>query len=83
MPHPLHAKADSWMVYTVPIIVFMDNASANISKQWNKHMIVYLSNAGLPQEMLEKEFCVKFVTLSPNALPMELMCAVCDSMEYV
>ncbi|KAN0136748.1 hypothetical protein V8E53_005518 [Lactarius tabidus] len=81
MPHPLRAKADSRMVYTVPVIVFMDNASANISKQWNKHIVVYLSNAGLPREMLEKEFCVKFVTSSPNASPMELMRAVRDSMD--
>lgn len=83
MPHPLRAKADGWMVYTVPVIVFMDDASANISKQWNKHIVVYLSNAGLPREMLDKEFCTKFVMSSPNAPPMELMRAVRDSIEYV
>ena len=83
MPHPLRAKADGRMVYTVPVIIFMDNASANISKQWNKHIVVYLSNAGLPREMLDKEFCVKFVASSPNGPPMELMHAVRDSLEYV
>lgn len=83
MPHPLRAKADGRMVYTVPVIIFMDDASANISKQWNKHIVVYLSNAGLPREMLDKEFCVKFVASSPNAPPMELMRAVRDSLEYV
>ena len=81
MPHPLHAKANGRMVYTVPVIVFMDDASANVSKQWNKHIIVYLSNAGLPREMLEKEFCTRFVVSSPNASPMELMHAVRDSIE--
>ncbi|KAH9009910.1 hypothetical protein EDB84DRAFT_1280183 [Lactarius hengduanensis] len=69
------------MVYTVPVILFMDDASANISKQWNKHIVVYLSNAGLPREMLDKEFCIKFVTSSPNASPMELMRAVRDSID--
>ncbi|KAF8257540.1 hypothetical protein EI94DRAFT_1774419 [Lactarius quietus] len=69
------------MVYTVPVIIFMDDASANISKQWNKQIVVYLSNAGLPREMLDKEFCMRFVTSSPNASPMELMHAVRDSME--
>ncbi|KAF8256788.1 hypothetical protein EI94DRAFT_1849401 [Lactarius quietus] len=64
MPHPLRAKADGRMVYTVPVIIFMDDASANISKQWNKHIVVYLSNAGLPREMLDKEFCTRFVTSS-------------------
>ena len=81
MPHPLRAKSDGRMVYTIPVIVFMDDASGNISKQWNKHIVVYLSNAGLPREMLDKEFCTRFVTSSPNASPMELMRAVRDSME--
>ncbi|KAH9079600.1 hypothetical protein EDB83DRAFT_2215930 [Lactarius deliciosus] len=69
------------MVYTVPVVLFMDDASANISKQWNKHIVIYLSNAGLPWEMLDKEFCVKFVTSSPNASPMELMRAARDSID--
>ncbi|KAF8259700.1 hypothetical protein EI94DRAFT_1773885 [Lactarius quietus] len=69
------------MVYTVPVIIFMDDASANISKQWNKHIVVYLSNAGLPCEMLDKEYCTKFVMSSPTASPMELMRAVRDSMD--
>ncbi|KAH9032839.1 hypothetical protein EDB84DRAFT_1588415 [Lactarius hengduanensis] len=81
MPHPLRTKANGRMVYTVPVILFMDDASANISKQWNKHIVVYLSNAGLPREMLDKEFCIKFVTSSPNASPMELMRAVRDSID--
>ncbi|KAG2112619.1 uncharacterized protein F5147DRAFT_744485 [Suillus discolor] len=61
------------MVHTVPLIIFMDNVSGNVSKQWNKHHAIYMSNANLPREMLEKEFFVRFVTSSPHAAPMELM----------
>jgi hypothetical protein len=61
MPHPLRAKVNSRMVYTVPVIIFMDDASANILKQWNKHIVVYLSNTGLPCEMLDKEFFFFFL----------------------
>ncbi|KAG2366225.1 hypothetical protein BDR07DRAFT_1449523 [Suillus spraguei] len=64
------------MVYAVPLIIFMDDVSGNISKQWNKHHVVYMSNANLPCEMLEKEFFVRFVTFSPHAAPMELIDAV-------
>lgn len=32
-----------------------------------------MSNANLPREMLDQEFCVWFVTSSPHASPMELM----------
>ncbi|KAG1723623.1 hypothetical protein EDB19DRAFT_1898050 [Suillus lakei] len=41
------------MVYTVPLIIFMDDVSGNISKQWNKHHTIYMSNASLPREMLD------------------------------
>ncbi|KAG1894190.1 uncharacterized protein F5891DRAFT_961838 [Suillus fuscotomentosus] len=68
------------MVYAVPLIIFMDDVSGNISKQWNKHHAIYMSNANLPQEMLEKEFFVRFVTSSPHAAPMELMRAMKDSL---
>ena len=60
----------------------MDDVSGNVSKQWNKHHAVYMSNASLPREMLEKEFFVRFVTSSPHAAPMELMRAVKDSIWY-
>lgn len=82
MPHALRAKANGRMVYSVPVIIFMDDVSGNITKQWNKHHVVYMSNANMPREMLEKEFCVRFVSSSPNATPMELMAALRTCIEY-
>ncbi|KAG1768094.1 hypothetical protein EV702DRAFT_1203416 [Suillus placidus] len=35
-----------------------------------------MSNVNLPREMLEKEFCIRFVTSSPHAAPMEMMSAI-------
>ncbi|KIJ11662.1 hypothetical protein PAXINDRAFT_164082 [Paxillus involutus ATCC 200175] len=67
------------MVYTVPLIIFMDNVSGNISKQWNKHHVIYMSNTNLAHKMLEEEFYVWFVTSSPHAAPMELMHAMKES----
>ncbi|KAG1804512.1 uncharacterized protein BJ212DRAFT_1449734 [Suillus subaureus] len=67
------------MVYSVPLMVFMDDVSGNISKQWNKHHAVYMSNVNLPCKMLEKEFCIKFVMSSPHAAPMEMMSAMQES----
>lgn len=83
MPHRLRAKADGRVVYSVPLIVFMDDVSGNISKQWNKHHVIYMSNANLPREMLEKEFFLRFVTSSPHATPMELMSAMRSSIKYL
>ncbi|KAG2115374.1 uncharacterized protein F5147DRAFT_569473 [Suillus discolor] len=79
VPHPLHKKAKGRMVYSVPLVIFMDDVSGNISKQWNKHHAIYMSNTNLPREMLEKEFCVRFVMSSPHAAPMELMHSMRES----
>lgn len=81
MPHKYRATAGNRMVYSVPLIVFMDDVSGNISKQWNKHHVIYMSNANLPREMLEKEFFLRFVTSSPHATPMELMRAMRQMLE--
>jgi hypothetical protein len=61
----------------------MDDVSGNVLKQWNKHHAIYMSNANLPREMLEKEFCIHFVMPSPHAAPMELMHAMRESIECV
>ncbi|KAG1857243.1 hypothetical protein C8R48DRAFT_607455 [Suillus tomentosus] len=82
MPNPLREKSGGCMVLSVPLIVFMDDVSGNISKQWNKHHVVYMSNAAMPCEMLEKEFCIRFVSSSPHATPLELMRAVTQSIQY-
>ncbi|KAF8430572.1 hypothetical protein L210DRAFT_1019310 [Boletus edulis BED1] len=81
MPNPLREKSGGRMVYAVPLIVFMDDVSANISKQWNKHHVIYASNALLPREMLEREFTVRFVSGSPHASPMELMQGLKESIK--
>jgi hypothetical protein len=83
MPNPIREYAKGRMCYSVPLIIFMDDVSGNISKQWNKHIVAYLSNANLSREMIEKEFCVRFVTSSPHASPMELSSAIRDSIRFV
>jgi hypothetical protein len=83
MPHPLRAKAGSRSVYSVPIIIFIDDVSGNKSKQWNKHYACYMSNGSLPREKLSEEFHVRFVAASPNATPLEIMQGVRTLTEFV
>ncbi|KAL6300161.1 hypothetical protein BKA93DRAFT_819596 [Sparassis latifolia] len=64
MPHPFHAKSEGRMVYSVPLIIFIDDVSGNISKQWNKHHVIYMSNANMPREMIEKEFSMRTSVMS-------------------
>ncbi|KAF8753824.1 hypothetical protein RHS01_06641 [Rhizoctonia solani] len=81
MPHPLCAVAGSRPVYSIPLIIFMDDASGNTSKQWNKHWSCYLSNAALPREVLQAEYNVRFVSTSPHATPLELMHGIRSSID--
>jgi hypothetical protein len=83
MPNPLRAGAGERMVYSVPLIVFIDDVSGNRSKQWNKHFSCYMSNGALPRTKLESEFHVRFVATSPHATPLEIMQGVRASIEYV
>jgi len=81
MPHPLRATAGQRMVYSIPIIVFMDDVSGNISKQWNRHYCIYMSNGALPREIVDQEFVTRFVSTSQHASPMEIMRGLQASLE--
>ncbi|QRV96781.1 microtubule-actin cross-linking factor 1 [Ceratobasidium sp. AG-Ba] len=81
MPHRLRSIAGSRPVYSVPLIIFMDDASGAISKQWNKHWCVYISNAALPREVLQSEYYVRFASTATRAAPLELMQGICESIE--
>src|SRR5215470_4324267 len=72
MPHPLRLVTKGKPMFFVPIMVFIDDVSGNVSKQWNKHFVCYSSNGSLPREYLDKETNIRFVSASPNVSPMEL-----------
>lgn len=81
MPHPFRKIAKDRPVYAVPLIVFQDDVSGNQSKQWNKHYNIYMSNAALPREVLDKEFSTRFVATSQHVPPLEMMRGLRKSVE--
>lgn len=82
MPHPLRRFAvDDMDVYSVPVILFMDDMSGNVSKQWNVHYSIYGSLALLPRKIIDNEENIKFIATSPNASPMEMLTVVCNSIK--
>jgi hypothetical protein len=83
MPHPLRLAADGRPVYSVFVVIFVDDVSGNVSKQWNKHYACYMSNASLPHSMLDQEYNVRFVGASPSVGALELIQGVRESFEYV
>jgi hypothetical protein len=81
MPHPLRLQAGGQVVYSIPVIIFQDDVSANRSKQWNKHHVIYLSNAALPRKAMNHESNVRFVGSSPHANPLEMMACIKEMCE--
>ncbi|KAG9091071.1 hypothetical protein FRC06_000726 [Ceratobasidium sp. 370] len=81
MPHPLRGQAGSRLVYSIPVISFMDDVSGNITNQWNKHISSYISNSTLTQEVLNSEYSVRFVLTSKHASPSELMQGIREDLE--
>jgi hypothetical protein len=83
MPHPLRAVAGLRPVYSIPIIIFMDDVSGNQTNVWNKHISSYISNAALTREVLNTEYSVQFVLTSKHASPSELMQGIREDLECV
>ncbi|KAG9081358.1 hypothetical protein FS749_007718 [Ceratobasidium sp. UAMH 11750] len=73
MPHLLRKIAGLRSIYAVPILLFMDDISGNVSKQWNKHISCYISNGALTRQILHSEYSIHFVLTSKHAEASELM----------
>lgn len=81
MPNPIRTRANGRPVYHIFAICFIDDVSGNVSKQWNKNYVVYMSNANLPREHLDKEYNVRFVGSSPHVNAIELAQGIRESFE--
>ncbi|CAE6440442.1 unnamed protein product [Rhizoctonia solani] len=81
MPHPLRAIAGLRPVYSIPIILFMDDVSGNKTNVWSKHISAYILNAAITREVLNMEYSVRFVLTSKHATPSELMEGIRDDLE--
>ncbi|GJJ13648.1 hypothetical protein Clacol_007904 [Clathrus columnatus] len=79
MSNPKRIAAGGHPYYHVFTILFIDDVSGNVSKQWNKHYVCYLSNACLPHEQLDKEFNIWFVGSSPHINALELAQGIQES----
>ncbi|KAJ6623744.1 hypothetical protein B0H10DRAFT_1786054, partial [Mycena sp. CBHHK59/15] len=58
-----------------------DDVSGARSKQYQKHINVYTSNANLPGQLLQQEYFVCFVSTSPNAGALEQLKVVTEQVK--
>ncbi|KAL1681234.1 hypothetical protein EV122DRAFT_250202 [Schizophyllum commune] len=78
MPNPLRQLAPDCDIYVVMAPIWADDVSGNRSKQYNKHMNMYMANSNIPGRLLQQEYFVRFVSTSPNASSPEQFAAVRD-----
>ncbi|CAH7685631.1 hypothetical protein BY996DRAFT_4576206, partial [Phakopsora pachyrhizi] len=64
LPNPWRIKAQGRMIRHIPLNIYSDYTSGNISKQWNKHISIFISLAGLPPCISNQEYNTLFVATS-------------------
>ncbi|KAJ7063307.1 hypothetical protein C8F01DRAFT_1229908, partial [Mycena amicta] len=81
MPNPLRELAEGEDLFVVMIPLWADDVSGNKSKQYNKHINVYMVNSNLPGQLLQQEYFVRFVSTSPNATSPEQFSALKEQIQ--
>lgn len=76
MPNNYRKLAKGRELYVLWVPLWVDDVSANISKSYNKHVNVYMTNANLPGQLLLQEYFVHFVSSSPHASCGEQLAAI-------
>ncbi|KAI8996109.1 hypothetical protein BC832DRAFT_520421, partial [Gaertneriomyces semiglobifer] len=81
----LRTKAQGKRVVMIPLILFCDDVSGNVSKKWNAHYNWYMQLAGLPFEQTQLDYNVHFIatsnTLSPLQIGREVLQDIVDGIE--
>ncbi|KAA1097528.1 hypothetical protein PGT21_010248 [Puccinia graminis f. sp. tritici] len=63
-PNPWRAKAKNMILRNVPITLYSDDTSGNVSKQFNKHISFYFTLSGLPPHLSNQEYNCHFLSTS-------------------
>lgn len=71
------------MIRHIPITLYSDNASGNVPKKWNKHMLFYFTLSGLPPDLTNQVFNIHFLCTSNIANALELADQVVDELKWV
>ncbi|PIL28321.1 hypothetical protein GSI_09610 [Ganoderma sinense ZZ0214-1] len=79
--NPWRARSNGHRVLAVPLWMYCDDTSGNLSKKWNKHNSILFTLAGLPREHTQKEYNIHFLTTSNLAPPLEMMDGVIEQLE--
>ncbi|OAV92820.1 hypothetical protein PTTG_04927 [Puccinia triticina 1-1 BBBD Race 1] len=71
-PNPWREKAKKMILRNVPITLYSDDTSGNVSKQFNKHISYYFTLSGLPPRISNQEYNCHFLATSNLASACEI-----------
>lgn len=81
--NPWRSRADGKVIRHVPIMLYSDDTSGNVSKKFNKHMSYYFTLAGLPPRLSNQEYYIHFLSTSNSASALELGVQIVDEIKLV
>ncbi|KAJ7729213.1 hypothetical protein B0H14DRAFT_3617621 [Mycena olivaceomarginata] len=76
MPHPLRQMAKGRPIFRLRIMPWSDDVSGNVSKQYNAHTNMYVTNLNLLHQKLQQEYFIRFASTSPYASSSEQFVAL-------
>ncbi|THV05527.1 hypothetical protein K435DRAFT_892109 [Dendrothele bispora CBS 962.96] len=76
--NPLREISKGRPMFRLRVIPWSDDVSGNVSKQYNAHTNVYITNAHLPHRMLAQEFFIRYCSTSQVASSSEQFVALCE-----
>ncbi|KAH9816553.1 hypothetical protein DFH28DRAFT_891007, partial [Melampsora americana] len=79
--NPWRAKAKGRIIRHMPLVLYCDDLSGNVSNRWNKHIAFYFTLAGLPPKLANQEYNCHFVTTSNTAGGLELADPLIDELK--
>ncbi|KAI8452672.1 hypothetical protein BY996DRAFT_6431774 [Phakopsora pachyrhizi] len=83
LPNPWRLKAQGRIIRHVPLSIYSDDTSGNLSKQWNKHISIFMSLAVLPPHISNQEYNTLFVATSNIATALELAAPVVEELNIL
>lgn len=81
LPNPWRVRAQGSIIRSVPVALYSDDTSGNVSKKWNKHMSFYLTLGGLQPKLTNQEYYIEPMCTSNTASALELAGLLVDELK--
>lgn len=81
LPNAWRLKATGRLIRHVPLVLYSNDASGNISKKWNQHMSFYSTLAGLPPKLSNQDYNINFLATSNCASALEQADGLVDELK--